>query len=489
MLSLSAYFEHLLSQNSAFRLLLQHMPKRLISLYRVPFEIISSKKARSFGSKYIGLDQENRSLKVVIANYDSRLNYGSAALLNTTVDMLRESTPNPEVTVLTSHPEIETELLDVKTLPAIGKFYLTKKPVIPRETWQTMYYLARCSLWQVLQRYFHFDLKALRSEKRLNEYYNADVIISAGGDVLTEDNGAFSFLSNANKFLFALLLNKPVILHSESIGPFKRWWIAAIAKFLLNKVKLIILREEISYKYLVGLGIKPPMYLTADSAFLLKPAPQEGAKEILEKEGLKEGDRPLIGISVSQKSFHLGFEEVNSAKEKYHKYIKLVAELTDYLTNIVNATVLFVPHVIEPGNDDRPVADDICKLIRNKHKVVSIKNEYTSQETKAIIGQCDLFIGFRMHATIASISMNVPTICIAYSHKAHGIIGDMLGYERYVIDINKLNHDTLVSAVDDAWTNRMEIRNELRSKIDDIKQRALSNVTLLKEFLLNNKSI
>ena len=348
-----------------------------------------------------------------------------------------------------------------------------------------MIYLLRCSLWHIWQRYFHLDIKALRNEKRLNEYYNADVIISAGGDALTEYNWPLSFLSNVNKFLLALLLNKPVILHSESIGPFKRWWIRIIAKFLLNRVKLIILREEISYKYLVGLGIKPPMYVTADSAFLFKPAPKEKAKEILEKEGLKEGDTPFIGISVSQFAFLFGFEEANSAKEKYQKYIKLVAELTDYLTNAIKATVLFIPHVIEPGNDDRLVADDICRLISNKRKVVSIKNEYTPQEAKAIIGQCDLFIGFRMHAAIASTSMNVPTICIAYSHKAHGIIGDMLGYERYVIDINKLNYDTLVSAVDDAWANRMEIRNELRSKIDDIKQRARLNATLFKEFLLN----
>ena len=47
-----------------------------------------------------------------------------------------------------------------------------------------------------------------------------------------------------------------------------------IAKFLLKRMALITLRERISKQHLEELGItNVPIYLTADSAFLLEPAP------------------------------------------------------------------------------------------------------------------------------------------------------------------------------------------------------------------------
>ena len=163
-----------------------------------------------------------------------------------------------------------------------------------------------------------------------------------------------------------------------------------------------------------------------------------------------------------------------------------MARTVDYLIDTLNATIVFIPHVTERwGNDDRTVADDICKIVIHKQKIVSIKNEYTAEEIKGIIGQCDLFIGARMHATIASTSMCVPTVAIAYSHKTHGIIGEMLGYNNYVLDVRNrsFDYDVLVSTTNDVWNNRLKIRKELELKMKHIKQRALLNSKLVKALI------
>ena len=68
----------------------------------------------------------------------------------------------------------------------------------------------------------------------------------------------------------------------------------------LNKVALITLREEVSLEYLMKLGVnKPPIYVTADPAFLLKSAPEGRITEILNAEGIKIGTRPVIGVTLS----------------------------------------------------------------------------------------------------------------------------------------------------------------------------------------------
>ena len=208
-------------------------------------------------------------------------------------------------------------------------------------------------------------------------------------------------------------------------------------------------------------------------------------KEIMLKEGIDKNNKPLIGISVSKIIANYGFLDLKDSEEKYNRYVDLMSKVVGYLIEKLNATVIFVPHVLEQwGNDDRTVADDIINLVKNKNKCISIKKEYTVEEIKGIIGECNLFIGARMHATVASTSMFVPTIAIAYSHKTHGIMGKMLGQEKYVLDIKNLDYNTLISKIEDAWNNKEKIKKDLEYKMDDIKERALLNAKLVRDLVV-----
>jgi polysaccharide pyruvyl transferase WcaK-like protein len=273
-------------------------------------------------------------------------------------------------------------------------------------------------------------------------------------------------------------------VYAESIGPFHKRQNQLLAKFMFDRFSLITVRETLSKDCLDALGVKNPnIFVTADSAFLLKPAPFSRINEILTHEGITKSASPIIGMSVSSIISKYGFPDL-SVEKKYGYYVALMSQIVDYLTKKYGATVVFVPHVIDPqGSDDRVVAEDICRLLKDKSKVYSIKTEYTCDELKGIISQCDLFIGARMHATIAATSMTVPTIAIAYSQKTHGIIGSMLGYEKYVLDIADLNYDNLVSVIDDAWANRGKIKSDLSKKIAQIKTKSRLNNVLVKKLI------
>jgi polysaccharide pyruvyl transferase WcaK-like protein len=465
---------------------------------------------------------------ILIVNFGSRLNKGSTAILNSKIKLLSDFISGAKFVVSVYHPEIDYTQYDVKIVKVSGEIYPLKTMVgqlvlsvlcglytvlykyfgveinisikgkkiqeynsqsTTRKrakdslaSFSTLFLLFRCTLWAVLHK---FGLSVNRSfcGKKLQEYYDADIVLNTGGDDLTEDY-VFQFSYFVN-LLFAILLDKPVIICAESIGPFKRKWTKFIAMFVLNGTKLITLREERSLKHLQEIGVnKPPIYVTADVAFILEPPPDQRIKEILAKEGINE-PIPLIGISVSKIISNYGFPELKSRKDKYNEYVKLMSKVINYLVETLNATIVFVPHVIGPGedNDDRIVADGICKLIKNKDKIISIKEEYTPEELKGIIGQCDLFIGARMHATIASTSMHVPTVAIAYSDKTHGIIGTMLGYEAYVLDIKDLSYDKLISKINDAWENRYKMKKDLEMKMPEIKEKAMLNGKLVKKLI------
>ena len=414
---------------------------------------------------------------ILIVNHGSRFNKGDIALLNSRIEALNQFIADTKFVVFTYHPEVDYHQYNVRMLDVIGRISLS-----PRRFLKTLFYILRCEIWSILQKYFGLNLNIL-IKGRLQEYYNADVIISTGGDIFTEDYGLLSLFSHLSNLLPGILLNRPVVIYGESVGPFRNRLGKAIAKFIFNRVNLITLRDEISSMHLQELCITtPPIYLTADSAFLLAPPPRWRIDEILLEEGINK-NTPLIGMSVSKiiSRYDVTCEDT---KEKYHKYVNLMAQVVDYLIEMFDATIIFVPHVMEPwGNDDRVVAKDILDNVKYKHRVISIINEYTPEEFKGIIGECDLFIGARMHACISSTSMCVPTIALAYSHKTYGVIGGMLRQEKWICDISTIDFNSLIFKINEVWANREEIKKSLAERLKDVKEHALFNGKLVKDLL------
>lgn len=429
--------------------------------------------------------KREKTVKIIIVNYRSRLNKGYEALLKSRVNALKKIISNLEFTVFARDIGFDRNFDNVKFLKA-EPLSLSKKNLFTKKTATIVYLLFRCVLWRVINQCCHADIKSLRDEKTLNEYYDADVVLSIGGDSLTEDYGKLLFLPYVINFLFPILLKKPIVLSGESIGPFKWWVNKVLARFLFNRMRLITLREENSRASLRKLKIeRVPIYVTADSAFLLEPISTQRSLEILQKEGLRVKRFPLVGISASKITSYYKRDN-DSFEQRYQKYIKLIARITDYIIDSLDAVVIFIPHSTETWkkNDDRTVAADVYKLMdKNREKIILIKGDYPVEESKGIIGQCDLFISTRLHATIASTSMCVPTIAIGYSSKTEGIIGKMLGYKEYALDIDHLSYASLTSTIENAWNNRLKIEEDLCSKINNIKKRASIDAELIKEII------
>ena len=411
--------------------------------------------------------------KITITNFNSRMNKGSTALVNSTITTLSFFISDLEFTIVCFHMDYNQYPLKLIRSDGVP---LTS----PTSTIKLIFNLFKCTIWYVMNKHFNKKCDFLLNTEILKNYFNSDVIINTGGDNLTEDYGSpFTYFAN---ILMPILLNKPVVLYAESIDNFKRWWNKIIVNFIFNRVSLITVREKISEKNLMIMNItQPQIFITADSAFLLEASNRKNIEKIFLKEHISKTENPLIGISVSKIISSYG--QGTNKQEKYENYKKIIVDTINYLTRNLNATVFFIPHVIGKGNDDRDVSTDIVNSFPNNKNVISINNEYTPEELKGIIGQCDLFIGARMHACIASTSMFVPTIAIAYSHKTHGIIGEMLNYEKYVIDIKELTYELLVSKVEDAWKNKEIIRNELKISIPIIQEQSKRNGVLVKQLL------
>jgi polysaccharide pyruvyl transferase WcaK-like protein len=78
-----------------------------------------------------------------------------------------------------------------------------------------------------------------------------------------------------------------------------------------------------------------------------------------------------------------------------------------------------------------------------------------------------------MHACIAALSQNVPTISIAYSRKFAGVM-QTIGVENLVADPRKLEKDEIIGIIDDAFEQRASLRGHLETTMPRVKETVLN---------------
>ena len=395
-------------------------------------------------------------VKILIIGVSNLTSIGVHAMAISTMTALNSSIPDAEFTICSPYPEVEHKLYD--------RYNFNLRVVT-----------------------YGGSSKLKKMFCLLQEYIKTDIIVAIYGDAFIDATVSTTVLYSFS-ILLSSLLRKPYVLYPQSMGHFKSKFSRFLVKFALNRATSITAREEITKNNLQEMGVnKSLIHLTADMAFILQPAPYERVEEIFLKESITKDDGVLIGMNINQL---VNYRSKNS-KVKCD-YIDLMAQVADYLITNLNATVIFIPHSIyqkEIMNSRRNIEEgDIIAIneafakVQNKHKVATITSNYTSEELKGIIARCDLFIGARMHANIAAISMCVPTIAIAYSSKAPGIM-EMVGLEKYVCDFRTMTFEELISKIEDMLSNREKIVEKMTPKIDDLKESVWLNVKVVKDLL------
>ena len=439
--------------------------------------------------------------KIFIAEEIPSLNKGEEAILYGFLETFK-MLGDVEVSLFSLNPEVDrANYANIRIINGMGDLHLLNN-LQQRSTFikvlESTFALFQYLLFAIFCKVFGLNSVKIMKGEIWREYCKADLIIIGHDGTFSSPFTQVLVFSHICNIFLARLLRKPVVVYAGDaiygayIGIFKKKLWTILAKFLLNKVDLITLREEISYEYLQKIGVsKLKIYVTADTAFLLKPAPEKRVREIMSQENINKNKEPIIGMTVTQIMFRYAFPRLRNPKEKYESYIKLMAQVVDYLIDTLGATVAFLPHCIGTGNklDDRIPAKDIFQMAKNKPKIKVIVNEYTASELKGVIGQFDLFIGERAHSVISSTSMYVPSLSITFSldPRTHGIIGKMLGQEKWVYNIEKFDFNTLVSKINNLWLGREKAKRDLITKVDAVKKRAMLNGELLKNLLRSDK--
>lgn len=403
-------------------------------------------------------------------------NMGVSALAAGTIESIIHNQPNAEITLLDYSKEgkayqfksslgnVPVRLLNIRFSK---KFYLKNN----------IAYLILLALALKIVPVEKLKNIIIRRNAWLQHISHADIVTSiAGGDSFSDIYGLARLIYVALPQILVLLLNKKLILLPQTYGPFNGRAARTIARFILKRSHAIYSRDQEGLdevKKLTGnKGISGKLQFCHDVGFVVPP--ERPAVHSFDTLAIPDDKiRNLIGLNVSGLLFMGGYSKKNMFGLKSN-YAELIYDLIHYLITVKSIPVLLVPHVFGSGSNSES-DQSVCELIyqdlkpRYPSMLFLVSGNYNQSEVKYIVGECDFFIGARMHACIGALSQCIPAIGIAYSKKFKGVF-ETVGMGNLIADPRISDKNGILSIIDKAYTNRHQLRSILAQRIPEAKQ-------------------
>lgn len=295
-------------------------------------------------------------------------------------------------------------------------------------------------------------------------FKNCDVIFDfTAGDSFSDIYGIKRFVQRSIIKMLAENSGNPFVLGSQTYGPYKSLISKIMAKRIIKKATAIFARDEMSCDRVKSLTRRESI-LTVDVAFAMQYTPT-----VIKSEKIKVGFNPSgllwnggytqnnqFGLSVDYRNYCL---EVMSSLLKSEKY-----------------DVYLVPHVI--SDELSSVDNDIVACLELKKafpELIEAPVFNTPVEVKSYISGMDVFVGARMHATIAALTTEVPVIPFSYSPKFEGLFTS-IGYN-HIVSATKVTTEDAINQTLKLINSKDELREELRN----LTPRIIKGVDYLKE--------
>ncbi len=367
-------------------------------------------------------------INLLIAGYHGFGNSGDEATLLAMTTNIKKMTPDVSITALSFDPEFT-------------------------KTEYGIHAVQRFNLYQLLR-----------------AIYKSDIVVSGGGTLLQDGTSTRSLLYYLGIIKTAKLLGKKVMLYSNGIGPVSGKFNRRLIKWVINLVDLITLREQSSEKDLRTIGVnKPNIYITADPAFTLTPAPDEVVQPLLQEKGIvQDGEHKIVGVSI---------REWNGSREPSDKYVKTIAAVCDKLAREGKQIVVI------PMQYPRDL--DISVKLRDamKEKSYVLDRAYSPAEMVGIISKMDLMISMRLHSLIFAAITHIPMLGIVYDPKVENYLKVLRMPSAGDIRSDILDSDKMIAQVEEILENYGDYVEILEQAVTALVRKSHENDKHLKTLI------
>jgi len=321
-------------------------------------------------------------------------------------------------------------------------------------------------VWKViLKRRIHFPLvrNALIAGKRpwylrllINKQFaeavkDADMVLSTGGHHVTTMFVPDAVTPQIFDMAAALLYDKPLLLWSQSIGPFsfKSPKSKLMVQKILSSASRIFIRDDASAEQITKVGVSlEHVSKTRESVF--------GLCDIV-KSRIRPSERAeVMGVAVYVHT------RANQLKE-HEEHRRYFASLIDHAIK-AGYKVRFFP--MELQGTDRPCIEAVIKSVEKKENCEIVEGFPGTSDHINAVAQCRIFVGHKTHSQIFSLVAATPLLAIAYHKKTEDFMAQF-GLEKYCIADAQLSTEKLIKLFDEVNNNL----NTINLKAEEVGSR------------------
>jgi polysaccharide pyruvyl transferase CsaB len=283
-----------------------------------------------------------------------------------------------------------------------------------------------------------------------------DALVFPGGSIFQDVTSVGSVLYYRQLVMMAKKAKKKVFLVGQGVGPLKTFFgkRAAIAAF--SKADYICVRDPDSMTLLRSFGVKTPIKVTADSAFLLsEPSNLDdtGGFQVGSMKTVAIAPRPIKGVDV-------------------------VGLVSDFCQMVFRSGQMPVLVGLDRGEDA-----GLIQAIEDKSggKIPDMTKVYSPVELQRRLARMDAMISIRLHGGILATTVGVPSLMIAYDPKVSAFA--KLMDNGPAMSLDNLTAARLFDAYTD-FTRRKDLAVTItKKKRDEMAKLALGNVEVVRDAL------
>ncbi|MGF1493555.1 MAG: polysaccharide pyruvyl transferase family protein [Microcoleaceae cyanobacterium] len=378
-------------------------------------------------------------IKISILGWYGNDNTGDEAILTVLLDSLRGLLPQADYAVFSANPDA--------TLESHQVFSLQKSPAK--------------NFFPIIRR-----------------VYSSHLLIIGGGTLIKKT--VVSMLPIWFYLVVAIACRTPVMLYAQGVEQLDNPLNCRVTRFLLNRVDLITLRDELSQQSIAELGIdQPAVIVTGDPGINLPDAPIALSSVIrhlkTEDEVNSFLERPLIGLCIKGMIHSYYYPSPEAIEAEF-------AHVADTLIEKLNVNIIFIPMQSSGFQNDHSSSERILGLMSHRQFAVVIPGSYSPCEIKTLVGYMDVVIGMRLHALIFAASHSIPVVGISYAEKVKYFL-QTIHQESWIIDLNDFSQATCVEKVCRLWQQRNSIPVQIRQSVSQYQARAATTVSYIEKLL------
>ncbi|RBY93924.1 hypothetical protein DQ244_00675 [Blastococcus sp. TBT05-19] len=399
-------------------------------------------------------------------------NGGDAAILRAEVDSIREAAA-PEavyVDVVDSHPAL-TRTAVPQADRVVGS--AAPSPSAERNTpplvVRALRKLRRLTVSQAQPT--SEPVFPLPSEEILQLIAEADVVLYTGGTSLVEHYPLGPKLALMRT---ALLMGKPLVLGTQSLGPFAVDAHAAAMRAITAEASAVLLRDEKSLQNLRAIDAR------CDHVHVLPDVVFASGEPVLRPTVSAKPPRVAVSVRSWTKYQRLG------SRAGQQKYEEAVRDAVTWLVKEHNAEVTFISTCQGvPGywTDDSAIAAHIAAGLGSdvRERVTVIREHIPPERLQRRFAEFDVVLATRMHAAILALNAGTPVVAVAYEFKTQELFS-RLGMSSLVHEIDAVTgcnlRRSLASVLDDTARARGLVADavaNLRPRANELGQHVVAS--------------